>query len=318
MNRIDRLTAIITYMQGRNYTTAAVIAERYSISIRTVYRDLRALDESGVPIGFEPAKGYFITAGYFLPPVMFNEEEALAMISVGKMLATGREISIQRRFTSALEKIKSVLPVAYKENISLLEDKIRTISVPDCIAGQPNHFLITAEKAIVRSHCLKITYKALSQEYSQRLISPLGIYYHFESWYLLAYCNLRKAMRDFRFDRIVSMTESEQTFIPPAQFSLPEYLEKRRQDEPKIAIEAVMSKADFDSIAGMKYINAHVKSIEKDGSVLVSFLVGNPEPFTKWLLFYCDSSRIVAPDAMLIVQEKLLEKINNKLSAILT
>jgi predicted DNA-binding transcriptional regulator YafY len=287
------------------------------MSVRTVYRDLRALDESGVPIGFEPGKGYFITEGYFLPPVMFTEEEALAMISVGKMLGNSQEASLQKEFGNALEKVKSVLPVKSREKISLLEDRIKTIE-PSKSSEHPNHFLITAEKAMVHARYLKLGYKSLNQAYSERLVGPLGIYYHFENWYLLAYCTLRKAVRDFRFDRVISMKESEQVFTPPSGFSLPDYLKKRMEDYPRTLVEVAMSEADFACISGMKYVNGYIQAIEKDDTLLVSFMVSYPEQFCKWLLLYCDSARIVSPEAMLEVQDKLIEKINKKFSAILT
>lgn len=80
MNRIDRLTAMIIYLQGRSWTTVEELAGRYDISNRTVYRDLNALQEAGVPIGSEPGKGYFLVQGYHLPPVMFNKKEAAALL----------------------------------------------------------------------------------------------------------------------------------------------------------------------------------------------------------------------------------------------
>lgn len=317
MNRIDRLTSIITYIQGRRYTSATAIAERYAMSVRTVYRDLRALDESGVPIGFEPGKGYFITEGYFLPPVMFTEEEALAMISVGKMLGNSQEASLQKEFNNALEKVKSVLPSSAREKMSVLEDRIKTID-PIKSNEHPNHFLITTEKAIVHSRYLKLGYKSLNKAYSERLVGPLGIYYQFENWYLLAYCTLRKAIRNFRLDRVVNMRESEQSFTPPAGFSLPDYLNKHMEDHPRTLVEVAMSEADFSCISGMKYLNGYIQAIEKDDTLLVSFLVTFPEQFCKWLLFYCDSARIVSPETMLEVQDKLVERINKKFSSVLT
>jgi hypothetical protein len=79
-----------------------------------------------------------------------------------------------------------------------------------------------------------------------------------------------------------------------------------------------MSESDFACISGIKYLNGYIQAIEKDNILLVSFLVTYPEQFCKWLLFYCDSARIVSPEAMVEVQDKLIEKINKKFSAILT
>ena len=79
MNRVDRLMAIITHLQSRKYRSAAQLAEHFGISVRTVFRDLKAMQEIGVPIGFEAGQGYFIVGGFFLPPVSLTAEEANAL-----------------------------------------------------------------------------------------------------------------------------------------------------------------------------------------------------------------------------------------------
>ena len=80
MNRIDRLFGILTLLQSRKFTTAEKISDKFGISVRTVYRDIKALGETGVPVSFEPNKGYFIVEGYFIPPVSFNTDEASALM----------------------------------------------------------------------------------------------------------------------------------------------------------------------------------------------------------------------------------------------
>ncbi|MBE7179501.1 MAG: HTH domain-containing protein, partial [Mucilaginibacter polytrichastri] len=82
MNRIDRLLGLLTLLQSRRYTPADFIAKNYGTSLRTVYRDLKALNELGIPIGLEPVKGYFVAEGYFLPPVSFSTEEANALLII--------------------------------------------------------------------------------------------------------------------------------------------------------------------------------------------------------------------------------------------
>ena len=80
MNRIDRLFGILIMLQSKKYVTAEKIADKFHISIRTVYRDIKALAEQGIPVSFEQPKGYFIVQGYFLPPVAFNSHEANALL----------------------------------------------------------------------------------------------------------------------------------------------------------------------------------------------------------------------------------------------
>lgn len=86
MNRIDRLAAILIQLQSRPLVKAQDLATKFSISLRTVYRDIRALDEGGVPVIGEAGSGYRLMEGYKLPPVMFNQDEASALLTAAKLM----------------------------------------------------------------------------------------------------------------------------------------------------------------------------------------------------------------------------------------
>jgi len=106
MNRIDRLTAILIQLQTKRWITSTEIAARYEISQRTVYRDIRALEEAGVPIGSEAGKGYFLVDGYRLPPVMFTREEAGALLIAEKLVNKLTDRSVKKNFDSAIDKMQ--------------------------------------------------------------------------------------------------------------------------------------------------------------------------------------------------------------------
>src|ERR1044071_5148751 len=106
MNRIDRLFGILTLLQSKKYVTAEQIACRFEMSIRTVYRDIKALGESGIPVSFEPTKGYYIVQGYFLPPVSFSTEEANALMFMEAIAYGFSDKSIQTHYSNALTKVK--------------------------------------------------------------------------------------------------------------------------------------------------------------------------------------------------------------------
>ena len=101
MNRLDRLTAILIHLQSKRVVRASEIADRFEISLRTVYRDIRSLEEAGVPIGAEAGVGYFLE-NYHLPPVMFTNAEASALVFGGKFIEKMADSSLQEPFTSAL------------------------------------------------------------------------------------------------------------------------------------------------------------------------------------------------------------------------
>ncbi|HTN18244.1 MAG TPA: HTH domain-containing protein, partial [Chitinophagaceae bacterium] len=108
MNRIDRLFSILTFLQSKKYVPAEQIAEKFSISVRTVYRDIKALCESGIPVSFEASRGYFIVQGYFLSPVAFTTEEANALLLMENLAMGFSDRSIQQHYSAALRKVKSV------------------------------------------------------------------------------------------------------------------------------------------------------------------------------------------------------------------
>jgi len=132
MNRIDILFGILILLQSKNYLTGECIAERFGISIRTVYRDLRALGEQGVPIDFEPQKIYFVVKGYFLPPVSFSSEEANALLLMEALVYGFADKSIQQHYSTALNKVKAVLGSQQKEKLAFLNNNIR-LQIPACL-----------------------------------------------------------------------------------------------------------------------------------------------------------------------------------------
>src|SRR3954469_8168139 len=132
MNRIDRLFGILTLLQSKKYVTAEAIAEKFRMSVRTVYRDIKALCEQGVPVSFEQHKGYFIVQGYFLPPVSFSSEEENALLLMERLVAGFADRSIQTHYSNALNKIKAVLRHQEKEKLEWLDNNIR-LQLPACV-----------------------------------------------------------------------------------------------------------------------------------------------------------------------------------------
>src|SRR6478736_5080087 len=154
MNRIDRLFGILTFLQSRKYVPAEKIAEKFRISIRTVYRDVKALCEQGIPVSFEQHKGYFIVQGYFLPPVSFSSEEANALLLMERLVAGFADRSIQTHYSNALNKIKAVLRHQQKEKLESLESNIR-LQLPACMNNN-YHYLSLLQQAIIARKIVQI------------------------------------------------------------------------------------------------------------------------------------------------------------------
>src|SRR5436190_6303907 len=130
MNRIDRLSAILIQLQSRRMIKAQQIADKFTISLRTVYRDIHALQEAGVPVIGEAGTGYSLMEGYKLPPVMFNQDEASALLTAAKLMQSKTDASSARHYSSALDKIKAVLRLTEKDHIEEIDERIAVLQHP--------------------------------------------------------------------------------------------------------------------------------------------------------------------------------------------
>ncbi len=226
MNKINRITAILTQLQSKRIITAKTLAERFEISLRTVYRDIRTLQEAGVPIGAENGVGYFIVDGYRLPPIMFTEEEANAMITADKLVNQKNEKSLSKNYTSALIKIKSVLRKRQKEKIELLEERISADNKYEI--NPKSDYLSKIQRGITDFLQLSLTYKSIyKNEVTKRNVKPLALYFTENDWILIGYCMLRNDIREFRLDKIEILQITTTKFEHFTTFNLSQYFDEQ-------------------------------------------------------------------------------------------
>ncbi len=210
--RLSRLTAIITQLQSKRIITAKYLAEKHNVSIRTIYRDIRTLEKSGIPVITEEGKGYSIMEGYHLPPVLFTEDEANALVTVEQLVVHNKDQSFTENVSSAIEKIKSILRYSQKGNADLLADRVYFGDQQNTEKTSDN--LMQIQSAIVHFRVLKITYHSLKKEHSIRDIEPFAIYSINGNFLLIAYCRLRVNFRVFRIDFIERLVPQNETFTP--------------------------------------------------------------------------------------------------------
>lgn len=300
MNRIDRLTAILILLQTRKVIRARDIADRYEISVRTVYRDIRALEEAGVPIGAETGSGYFLAEGYHLPPVMFTRDEAGALLIGSKLMNKFSDISVSRHFTSAMDKITSVLHDQEKDHIATLESLIEVLKTsPVARDGFPNHFLGDIQSILGQNKIIRIEYHSgYKDELTTRAIEPLGLCFYASFWHLIAFCRLRNDYRDFRVDRIKGVAVTEEGFNRDQHDSLQDLIQKI-----VFSTELQSALIRFDhktarTIRDWKYYYGFVEQREMETSVEMSFLVSNYDYLAQWLLTFMDKVQVVSPDEL--------------------
>ncbi|MBN1951043.1 MAG: YafY family transcriptional regulator [Bacteroidales bacterium] len=309
MNRIDRLTAILIQLQTKRWVTSGEIADRYDISIRTVYRDLRALEEAGVPIGAEAGKGYFIVDGYHLPPVMFTREEAGAMVLAGKLIEKLTDQSLQHAYSLAIDKIKSVLPEEDKESLVGLNEQIKVFYARQTPENNyPDNFLSLTQKALSDSKCLQIDYHAsYSQEKTKgRIVDPLGLVFYANTWHLIAFCKLRQEMRDFRLDRVMDMKIMSECASPKHPDELKRYFEDLWQTVDLSEAKVWFHRDVIPVVNASRYYFGYIdEELEADG-VIMSFAVTDHHHIGSWLLSFAGQCKVVSPPEL---QEEILSSV---------
>jgi predicted DNA-binding transcriptional regulator YafY len=224
MNRIDRLFGILTLLQSKKYVPAEKIAERFGISIRTVYRDIKALCEQGVPVSFEQHKGYFVVQGYFLPPVSFTSEEANALLLLEAMAHGFADKSIRTHYSTALNKIKAVLRNRQKESLEFLNNNIK-FQFPACVVNESENLSLLQE-SISSKTIIEMEYVNSNKEVSSRLVEPIGLIFYAFNWHLIGWCHKRMEYRDFKIPRILKARSTGQPFTRQEHIPLAEYMKE--------------------------------------------------------------------------------------------
>lgn len=221
--RLSRLVAILTQLQTKRLLTASSLAEKFHVSVRTIYRDIRALEQAGVPILTEDGKGYSLMEGYKMPPVMFTESQANALILAEQLVLMNKDASLIRDYTEAVDKIKAVLLQSEKDKVNLLAD--RTRFEQNVNRQRSSNTISELQRALTNFNLVSMDYTNEKNETTSRDVEPFALVSTIENWLLIARCRLRKEFRYFRLDRISRMQVCSEKF-EPHHMSLQEYFDK--------------------------------------------------------------------------------------------
>lgn len=220
MNHLSRLLSILTILKSKRITTGPELARKFDVSVRTIYRDIKKLEEAGIPVIPIEGKGYSIMNGYFIAPVMFNQMEVNALITAEKLIAKTNDESLINHFETTLEKIKSVFRNELKSQGELLQRKMLVFKNSDVTVKSTS--LSYIQMAITNFRVTELHYQAKEKEKTLRRIEPLAIYNIQDNWIVIAWCRLRDDYRSFRLDRIHQFQVLDETF-EDRQFDLGKY-----------------------------------------------------------------------------------------------
>jgi predicted DNA-binding transcriptional regulator YafY len=216
MNRVDRLMGYLLLFQSRGLMRAQDFAAQFEISERTVYRDIQALCEVGVPIMATPGEGYQLLEGYYLPPITFSPGEARALfLAVSMLSGMTKEGRTQTAVITALDKIRAVLPQATLQQLEALQTIIRFYTLAPTTLDFDDPIFLRLQEAIHQNRVIHLRYHAQhTNEVTEREVEPMRLLYLDKAWMLTGYCRLRQSPRVFRLDRIDRLKLCPEKFTP--------------------------------------------------------------------------------------------------------
>jgi len=304
MNRIDRISAILIQLQSRRVVKASDIADRFGISLRTVYRDVRSLEEAGIPIIGEAGVGYSLVDGYRLPPVMFTREEATAFLTAEKFVEKMTDASTAAQHKSAMYKVRAILKTAEKDLLENMDNSIEVLKSQTQRRANNNDHIQTILSGIAGNKVLSISYMAgYTQQQTNREIEPVGIFYLDSYWHLIAFCRMRNDYRDFRMDRIQSLEETDLCFDGKHP-SLKEYIAQTASEHKLETIVIQVDNKMVRYINQQKYYNGFVSEKQGVEQVEMTFLTISTEGFARWFMMFGDVAEIISPQS---VKDRVVE-----------
>lgn len=316
MNRIDRISAILIHLQSRRIVKASDLAERFEISLRTVYRDIRTLEEAGVPITGEPGIGYSILQGYHMPPIMFSLDEITALLTAEKLAGLLTDSITEKHLHSAMIKIRAVLGNSEKAAIESLDDKIAVLPNPyRKDEWRDSTILKDITSAIESKHIIEITYYSNhSLETNIRRLEPIGLWFQAGRWHLVAWCQLRKDYRNFRIDRVTEHKICPDTFktIHP---KLDQFIRKTAEERDLTEVILSLDSENYKLLGDQKLFMGYVSQKKNKDKVEITFLSPGLEGMAKWIMMMGPEVKIIRPDSLKkmvkTMASRFIEKLND-------
>ncbi len=232
MRRADRLFRIVQFLRGGRLQTARSLAEKLQVSHRTIYRDVRDLQLSGMPITGEAGVGYTLRRDLDIPPLMFDREEIAALVLGARMVEAWGGIELTEAANRALRKIEAVLPTNLRENI----DDVLLYAPGYKAPPEVRRKLDTLHAAAQQRRIVLLAYCREDGQPSVRRVHPLALYFWGGTWTLAAWCELRQDFRSFRVDRVEHADSLVENFVPTAGQTLADFLRRIRSEYPGTSV----------------------------------------------------------------------------------
>lgn len=295
VKRFDRIVAILVQLQSKRIVKAQELADRFEVSLRTIYRDIRTLEACGVPIVSEAGVGYSIMEGYRLPPVMFTKEEAGSFVAAEKFMQKFLDKSLGSYHESAMFKIKSVLRGREKDWVSALESQISVDPSRELFNKDIPNALEVLFESIAEKKQVFLKYRSLHSEApSERYIEPVGVFHENEFWYIFGYCHERNDYRQFRTDRMLLIKRTDRPFT--REHGTIDEHRKKREEHAKIKVVIRVDKSVARYIGSGRNNYGLVSEKIKGDFVEMTFMTEDIENwFPRWYIMFGDYADIIEP-----------------------
>lgn len=312
MNKTERMLAIVIELQRKGVLRAEDLADRFETSIRTIYRDMQALSEAGVPVAGAPGTGYSLMDGYFLPPVSFTADEAVSLLIGADFVDLRLDAVYGEKARSSQEKIEAILPENVREETARVRSVIRLLNERAArTRGQEKETFEQLRQAILKRRRIHFRYSKNMPEsdgnrHSERTADPYGLVFSQGAWVLVAFCGLRRDIRHFRLSRMNELVvlEDEFQFLPGFRLQ-----DQQSTDDRNVIVRMLVDPAVADRI--QEADNFYMESFEpgKEGW-LATFRVRRIEELLQWVLGWGAAVRVLEPDSL---RERMLKEIERML-----
>ncbi|EOS53609.1 Predicted DNA-binding transcriptional regulator YafY, contains an HTH and WYL domains [Paenibacillus barengoltzii J12] len=300
VNKTDRMLAIVIELQRKGVLRAEDLAAKFETSVRTIYRDIQALSEAGVPVAGAPGVGYSLMDGYFLPPVSFTSEEAVALLIGADFVNMRLDAEYGAKARSAQEKIEAILPENVFEETERIRSTIRLLNEHGTkTRGQEKETFEQLRQAVLRKRKVRFGYSKKwpdpdGDRHSVRTVHPYGLVFSQGVWMLVAFCELRQDIRHFRLSRMSELVVLEESFNIVPGFSFQDH---RSVDDRNVTVRMWVDHAIADRV--QESDNFYMESFElgEEGG-LATFRVRRVEDLLPWTLGWGAAVRVLEPESL--------------------
>lgn len=310
LKKLDRVTAILTQLQSKPIVRAQDLAEKFDVSIRTIYRDVKTLENAGIPIIGEAGSGYSLMDGYKLPPVMFTKEEVLSFITAEKLMQKFLHQSLGNHYQTAMEKVRSVLKYSDRTLIENIEKQIDIYNYQPKTEDTIKNIIPAILESIAEKRQIILEYKTVNEKISTRTVEVVGVFFEFNYWYIIAYCTLRNDFRQFRVDRILKLTKTENPFLQEYG-QINDY--RKQPNGNRTIVKLLVDKKITGHLINSKKYYGLVEETETEKGIEMTFETDwIDEGFPRWLITFADYAEIIEPESLKTTMRELINKIAKK------